>query len=36
MLPESRERWTFPAGDGWVEVGDRAAVTAPHETPAEV
>jgi L-fuconate dehydratase len=36
MLPESRERWTFPTGAGWVEVGDRAAVTAPHETPAEV
>lgn len=27
MLPESRERWTFPAGAGWQEIGDRAAVT---------
>lgn len=26
MLPESIERWTFPAGPGWAEVGDRAAV----------
>ncbi|GAB3040551.1 enolase C-terminal domain-like protein [Sediminivirga luteola] len=26
MLPESIERWTFPDGAGWVQVGDRAAV----------
>jgi L-fuconate dehydratase len=28
MLPESRERWTFPTGQGWLEIGNRAAVTA--------
>jgi L-fuconate dehydratase len=27
MLKESRERWAFPSGAGWQEVGDRAAVT---------
>ncbi|MGN6129864.1 MAG: enolase C-terminal domain-like protein [Nocardioidaceae bacterium] len=36
MLPESRSRWTFPTGAGWREVGDQAAVTEPHMTPAEV
>ena len=36
MLLESRLRWTFPDGAGWREVGDRAAVTEPHMTPAEV
>lgn len=35
MLAASRERWTFPGGEGWHEVGDRAAVTMPHMTPAE-
>jgi L-fuconate dehydratase len=35
MVLESRDRWTFPGGAGWVEVGDRAAVTEPHMTPAE-
>jgi L-fuconate dehydratase len=34
MLEESRERWLFPEGAGWQEVGDRAAVTAPHKTPS--
>jgi L-fuconate dehydratase len=27
MLKESRDRWTFPSGSGWRQVGDRAAVT---------
>lgn len=27
MLPASRDRWVFPAGQGWQEIGDRAAVT---------
>ncbi len=36
MLAPSRERWTFPEGSGWREVGERAAVTEPHMTPAEV
>ena len=27
MLKESRDRWTFPSGSGWQQVGDRAAVT---------
>lgn len=27
MLSVSRKRWTFPLGTGWLEVGDRAAVT---------
>ncbi|MGN6753401.1 MAG: enolase C-terminal domain-like protein [Intrasporangium sp.] len=35
MLLESRTRWTFPGGAGWREVGNRAAVTEPHMTPAE-
>ena len=36
MLPESRERWSFPDGPGWREIGQRAATTSPHMTPAEV
>jgi L-fuconate dehydratase len=36
MLTSSRDRWTFPSGAGWLEVGDRASVTTPHMTPAEV
>ncbi len=36
MLADSRQRWTFPGGAGWQEVGERAAVTEPHMTPAEV
>lgn len=27
MLEESRQRWSFPSGSGWVEIGNRAAVT---------
>lgn len=27
MHPSSVEKWTFPGGAGWIEVGDRAAVT---------
>lgn len=27
MHSESRSRWTFPTGEGWQEVGSRAAVT---------
>jgi L-fuconate dehydratase len=27
MLIASRARWTFPEGEGWREIGDRAAVT---------
>ncbi|WP_425843597.1 enolase C-terminal domain-like protein [Agrococcus sp. TSP3-2-1] len=27
MLDASVERWTFPEGEGWREIGDRAAVT---------
>lgn len=27
MLKDSRDRWTFPSGSGWQQVGDRAAVT---------
>ncbi|AUI51929.1 enolase C-terminal domain-like protein [Arthrobacter crystallopoietes] len=27
MLQESRDRWSFPAGAGWQQVGNRAAVT---------
>lgn len=34
MRPDSRTRWTYPSGAGWVEIGDRAAVNAPHMTPA--
>jgi L-fuconate dehydratase len=29
MLAASRERWEFPSGAGWLEVGDRAAVSVP-------
>lgn len=29
MLASSRERWEFPSGAGWLEVGDRAAVSVP-------
>jgi L-fuconate dehydratase len=29
MLAASRERWEFPSGAGWREVGDRAAVSVP-------
>jgi L-fuconate dehydratase len=29
MLAASRERWAFPSGAGWLEVGDRAAVSIP-------
>lgn len=36
MLMDSRERWTFPTGAGWLEVGDLAAVSEPHRTPVEV
>ena len=27
MHPASREKWTFPTGAGWQEIGDRAATT---------
>jgi L-fuconate dehydratase len=27
IVPASRARWSFPDGAGWLEVGDRAAVT---------
>ena len=30
MLVESRERWTYPEGAGWREVGARASVSEPH------
>ncbi len=36
MLAGSREQWTFPDGPGWRSVGERAATTSPHITPAEV
>jgi L-fuconate dehydratase len=36
MLAHSRDRWSFPTGPGWLEVGDRAAVTDPHMTPTGV
>ncbi|MEO6881400.1 MAG: enolase C-terminal domain-like protein, partial [Mycobacteriaceae bacterium] len=36
MVDASRTRWAFPDGSGWREVGDRAAVDAPHETPAAI
>lgn len=29
MLAASRERWEFPSGPGWLEVGARAAVSSP-------
>ena len=35
MLEGSRNRWSFPDGAGWREIGVRAAVTEPHMTPAE-
>ena len=35
MLVESRERWTFPEGAGWREVGDSAAVSEPHLVSTE-
>ena len=35
MLADSRECWTVPDGAGWREIGERAAVTEPHMTPAE-
>lgn len=34
MLSDSRSRWEFPAGPGWVEVGSRAAVTGASLTEA--
>jgi L-fuconate dehydratase len=34
MLGASRARWEFPAGAGWQEVGDRAAVTGASLAPA--
>jgi L-fuconate dehydratase len=34
MLLDSRTYWSFPDGAGWRAVGDRAAVTEPHMTPA--
>lgn len=34
MLSASRTRWEFPAGAGWQEVGNRAAVTGGSLTPA--
>jgi L-fuconate dehydratase len=34
MLAASRTRWEFPGGAGWVEVGDRAAVTGASLTAA--
>ncbi|HCB59974.1 MAG TPA: fuconate dehydratase, partial [Arthrobacter bacterium] len=34
MLSASRARWEFPAGAGWLEVGDRAAVTGGSVTGA--
>jgi L-fuconate dehydratase len=30
MILPSRTRWRFPTGAGWIEVGDRAAVTGAH------
>ncbi|MCA4134515.1 enolase C-terminal domain-like protein [Arthrobacter sp. M4] len=32
MLTASRERWEFPSGAGWLEVGGRAAVSASQAT----
>ncbi|WP_138442620.1 enolase C-terminal domain-like protein [Sinomonas susongensis] len=29
ILAASRERWEFPSGPGWLEVGSRAAVSSP-------
>ncbi len=36
MLAESRERWTFPTGAGWREVGGSAAVSEPQLASTEV
>jgi L-fuconate dehydratase len=36
ILASSRERWSFPDGAGWREVGDRAAVTGAAISRAEV
>ncbi|MGO4856305.1 L-fuconate dehydratase [Arthrobacter sp. 2MCAF14] len=35
MSDVSRTRWEFPAGAGWREVGNRAAVTRTNPAPAE-
>jgi L-fuconate dehydratase len=35
MLSDSRTHWEFPGGAGWVEVGNRAAVTGASLVPAE-
>ena len=34
MLTASRDRWIFPGGEGWQEVGNRAAVTGAALAPA--
>jgi len=34
MLSASRTRWEFPSGAGWLEVGNRAAVTGASLAPA--
>ena len=36
IVPASRARWSFPDGAGWLEVGDRAAVTGAAISRAEV
>lgn len=36
MLPASLERWSFPSGPGWQEIGDRAAVTGAARAAARV
>ncbi|HEY9477687.1 MAG TPA: enolase C-terminal domain-like protein [Microbacteriaceae bacterium] len=36
IVPASRARWAFPDGAGWLEVGDRAAVTGAAISRAEV
>lgn len=36
MLTASREKWTFPSGSGWLEIGDSAATTDPYLTAAKV
>jgi L-fuconate dehydratase len=36
MLLASRERWTFPGGSGWQEIGGRAAVTGADVVTMEV
>lgn len=35
MLTDSRDRWTFPTGEGWLGVGDRAAVSGRRRQPAD-